>query len=113
MATTHTRRTPEQIVAEYEAKIAAVKARAAANVAKASPEGAAFLIAARALQKAQVAAQAAKDEPMSQAIEAAFGALSAYAVEASIRMPQPGPQRRRRIIPYFSLPALLVPAALS
>jgi hypothetical protein len=89
MATTHTRRTPEQIVAEYEAKIAAVRARAAAKQAKASPEGAAFLVAARGLQKAQVAAKAAKDEPMERAIDAALAALSAHAVEAGLRMPQP------------------------
>jgi hypothetical protein len=46
-------RTPEQIVSDFEAKIAAVKAPSAAKQAKASPEGAAFLVAARALQKAQ------------------------------------------------------------
>ena len=34
MAKTIVRRTPEQIVAEYEQKIAAVKARAAAKEAK-------------------------------------------------------------------------------
>ena len=102
MATTHTRRTPEEIVAEYEAKIAAVKARAAAKQAKASPEGSAFLVAARGLQKAQAAAQAAHDEPMERAIEAALAALSAHAVEAGLRMPQPratkpvaGGRRRR------------------
>jgi hypothetical protein len=89
MATTHTRRTPEEIVAEYEAKITAVRSRAAAKEAKASPEGAAFLIAARGLQKAQAAAQAANDEPMDRAIEAALAALSAHAVEAGRRMPQP------------------------
>ena len=89
MATTHTRRTPEQIVAEYEAKIAAVKARAAAKEAKASPEGAAFLVAVRGIQKAQAAAESAKDEPMSHALKAALAALSAHAVEAGLRMPQP------------------------
>jgi hypothetical protein len=89
MATTHTRRTPEQIVADFEAKIAAVKARAAAKQAKASPEGAAFLVAARALQKAQAAAEAAKDQPMDRVLETALAALSAHAVEAGLRMPQP------------------------
>ncbi len=89
MATTHIRRTPEEIVAEYEAKIAAVKARAAAKEAKASPEGAAFLIAVRGLQKAQVAAESAKDQPMNLAIEAALATLSAHAVETGLRMPQP------------------------
>jgi hypothetical protein len=87
MAKTIIRRTAEQIVAEYEQKIAAVKARAAAKQAKASPEGAAFLVAARALQKAQGAAQAAHDEPMDRAIEAALAALAAHVVEAGLRMP--------------------------
>ena len=89
MATTHTRRTPEQIVADYEQKIAAVKARAVAKQAKASPEGAAFLVAARGLQKAQAAAQAAKDEPMDRVLESALAALSAHAVEVGLRMTQP------------------------
>lgn len=89
MATTHTRRTPEQIVAEYEAKIAAVKARAAQKEAKASVEGAAFLLAARALQKARAAAQAANDQPMDRALEDALAALSARAVEGGLRMPEP------------------------
>lgn len=89
MATTHTRRTPEQIVAEYEAKIAAVKARAAAKEAKASPDGAAFLAAARSLQKAVVAAKEARDEPKERALEAALASLSAHAADAGLRMPQP------------------------
>ena len=89
MTTTHVRRTPEQIVADYEAKIAAVKARAAAKEAKASPEGAAFLAVAWALQKAQAAAKDVKDEKMDQALDAALAALSAHAVGAGMRMPQP------------------------
>ncbi len=89
MAKTVVRRTPEQIVAEYEAKINAVKARAAAKQAKSSPQGAAFLVAARGLQKAQAAAQAASDEPMDRALEAALAKLAAHAVEAGLRMPQP------------------------
>jgi hypothetical protein len=89
MATTHTRRTAEQIVAEYEQKIAAVRARAAAKQANASPEGAAFLVAARALQNAQVASKAAKDQPMERALEVALAALAAHAADAGMRMPQP------------------------
>ncbi len=89
MATTHTRRTPEQIVAEYEAKIAAVKARAAQKDAKASPEGGAFIVAARGLLKAIEAATTAKDQNMVLALEAAQAELSKHAVEAGLRMPQP------------------------
>ena len=95
MTTTHTRRTPEQMIADYEAKIAAVKARAAAKEAKNSPEGAALLTAARALQKAQAAAKGAKDEKMDKALEAALAPLSAHAVEAGMRMPQPRVKRAR------------------
>src|SRR5687767_14937423 len=89
MTKTHVRRTPEEIVADFEAKIAAVKARAAAKQAKASPEGAAFLLAARALQKAQVAAQAARNQPMDRVLETALATLSAHAVGTGLRMPQP------------------------
>lgn len=56
---------------------------------KSSPKGAAFLVAARALRKAQVASKAAKDQPMDRALKAALAALSAHAVEAGMRMPQP------------------------
>jgi hypothetical protein len=88
MATSHTRRTPDQIVAEYEQKIAAVRARAAAKEAKASTQGAAFIVAARALLKAVDAATAAKDQPMVAALEAAHGALGRHAAETGTRMPQ-------------------------
>ncbi len=94
MATTHARRTPEQIVADFEAKIAAVKARAAAKQAKASPEGAAFLVAARAVLKAIEAATAAKNQQMVAALEAARAELSKHAVETGARMPQ----ARQRVI---------------
>jgi hypothetical protein len=89
MTKTITRRSPEQIVADYEAKIAAVKARAEAKQVRQSPEGAAFLLAARALQKAVVAAKEAKDEPKERALESALATLSAHAVEAGLRMPVP------------------------
>jgi hypothetical protein len=91
MATTHTRRTPEQIVADFEAKIAAVKARSAAKEAKASRRAPRSwsLPAARALQKAQVASKASKDQPMNRVLETALAALSAHGVEAGLRMPQP------------------------
>jgi hypothetical protein len=82
------RRSPEQIVADLQAKIAAVEARAAAKAVRQSPEGAAFLVAARALQKAVVAAKEAKDEPKEKALETALGALATHAVEVGLRMPQ-------------------------
>jgi hypothetical protein len=93
MATTHVRRTPEQIVADYEAKIAAVQARAAAKQAKAAPEGSAFILAARGVQKALEAARAAKNAAMERALESALATLSAHAVEAGLRMPVPREQK--------------------
>jgi hypothetical protein len=51
-AKTRTRRTPEQMVADLQAKIDQVKARAAAKEAKSNPEGRAFITAAKALDKA-------------------------------------------------------------
>ncbi len=50
--TKRNRRTPEQIVADLQAEIEAVKARAAAQQAKADPPVRALLIAAKALDKA-------------------------------------------------------------
>ncbi len=46
------RRTPDQIVADLQAKIEAVKARAAAKEAKANPQARALLVAAKGLDKA-------------------------------------------------------------
>jgi hypothetical protein len=82
------RRSPEQIVADLQAKIASVQARAAAKQVRQSPEGAAFLVAARALTKAQAVASAAKDEPKERALEAALATLSAHAAEVGLRMPR-------------------------
>jgi hypothetical protein len=101
MATTHTRRTPQEIVAALQARIAAVEARAAAKAIRQTAEGTAFLVAARSLQKAVVAAKEAKDEQKERALAAALASLSAHAAEAGLRMPQPRQKktggRRRRI----------------
>jgi len=89
MATTHVRRSPEEIVRDLQAKIAAVEARAAAKEARQSPEGAAFLFAARSLQRAVVAAKEAKDEAKERVLENALATLSAHAADVGLRMPQP------------------------
>ena len=94
MTKTIVRRTPEQIVADLHAKIAAVEARAAAKEARSKPESAAFIAAARALQKALVAARAEKNAPMESVVEAALATLGVHAVEAGLRMPQP---RERKV----------------
>jgi hypothetical protein len=89
MVTTHTRRTPEQIVADLQAKIASVQARAAAKEARQSPDGAAFLVAARGMQKALAAAKATSNAAMERALESALTTMSAHASEAGLRMPSP------------------------
>jgi len=89
MATTHVRRSPEEIVRDLQVKIAAVEARAAAKEVRQSPEGAAFLLAARSLQKAVVAAKEAKDELKERALASALESLSSHAAETGLRMPQP------------------------
>lgn len=103
MTTTHTRRTPEQMIADYEAKIAAVKARAAAKEANASPDGSGFIAAARSLQKAQRTAKVEKNAEMENAIEAALTTLSKHAVEAGLRMPVPrkkeAGRRKETVVP--------------
>ena len=76
MTRTYTRRTPEQAIADLEAKIEAVKARQAAKQARTSPEGAQFIKAARALQRATREAQVQGDDQMHQALEAALADLS-------------------------------------
>ena len=79
-----TRRTPEQMVADLEAKIEDVKTRAARKAAKQSPEGKAFLAASRAASKALAAAQEAGDKGMAAAVQAALGALAKHAREAGL-----------------------------
>lgn len=49
---TRKHRTPEQVVLDLEAKIAAVKARAASRQAKANPAGKALVLAVKAIDKA-------------------------------------------------------------
>jgi hypothetical protein len=92
------RRTPEQIIADLEAKIASVKQRAAAKEAarevKSTPEGRALLAAAKALVKATEVAQHSKDEGLVSALEAAQAALAPALVAAGLRMPNPRGGRR-------------------
>src|SRR5262245_6321443 len=58
-ATKQTRRTSDQMIADLEAQIAKVKARAAARAVKASPSSSAALKAVKALDKAIEVADAA------------------------------------------------------
>jgi hypothetical protein len=79
-----------------------VKQRAAAKKAKAAPDGAAFLVAARALHKAQREAQGQENAAMDTALEAALAMLSKHAVESGLRMPVPRerklPKRKKTMV---------------
>ena len=81
---TRTRRTPEQIVADLQAKIAEVQARAVAREVKQSPEGKALLAAIRAVEKASRIAQEAGDRAMLAALEAARAPLAGRLEEMGV-----------------------------
>jgi hypothetical protein len=85
-------RTPDQIVADLEAEIARVKARAAAREAKAAPEGKPFMLAVKAVDKALDEAREAGNAEMIHALETARAALG----EQLIRMGVRAPQKRKR-----------------
>ena len=91
MAKTYVRRTPEEVVAELEAKIAAVKTRAAAKEAaaevKGSPDGLAFLAAVKAADRAIRVAGEEKNESMARALEAARAPLAEHLVSMGVRLP--------------------------
>ena len=83
------RRTPEQIVADLQAEIEAVKARAAAKEARANPQAKAILVAAKALDRAAESCTA----DAKRALEAARGILADQMAVMGIRTPQ---ARRKR-----------------
>ena len=87
------RRTPEQIVADLEAKIADVKARATAKEAKRSPEAKVFIAAVKAVDKA---IEGATEPETVRALEAARAPLGTRMIEMGLRMPDRKVLRRRR-----------------
>ena len=100
MAKTYVRRTPEQVVAELEAQIAAVKARAAAKEAaaevKGSPDGVAFLAAVKAADRALRVAGEHKNDGMVRALEAARATLAEHLVGMGVRLPDRKAGRKRK-----------------
>ena len=85
---TRTVRTPEQIVADLEAEIARVKARAAATQAKAAPEGKPFMTAVKVVDKAIKAARDAGNNEMLQALESARATLGEQLTRMGVRVPE-------------------------
>ena len=78
------RRSPEQIVADLQAEIERVKARAVAQVARANPDARALIAAARFLDRsAQGCTEDAK-----RALEAARANLGEQMLAMGLRLPQ-------------------------
>lgn len=91
-----THRSVDVRVAELEAKIAAIKARAAAKGAKAQPEGKALLLAVKAIDKALGVAAEARNDGLVRALEASRAPLSEQVVAIGIRLPDPKTKRPGR-----------------
>ena len=94
------RRTPEQIVADLEAEIAAVKQRAANKEAaaevKGSPDGVAFLAVVKAADRAIRVAGEHKNDAMARVLEAARAPLAEHLVGMGLRLPDRKAGRKRK-----------------
>ena len=88
MTTTHTRRTPEQQIADLQAKIARIEQRRAAKAAKDAPDIQALLAYARAGNMALSRAEESKNEAAQEAILAAQEAISRYLDREGLAMPR-------------------------
>ena len=99
MAKTYVRRTPEQVVADLEAEIAAVKQRAAAKEAaaevKGSPDGIVFLASVKAVDKAIRVAGEHKNEALVRVLEAARAPMAEHLVGMGLRLPDRKARRPR------------------
>jgi hypothetical protein len=93
---TRNRRTADQIVADLEAQIASVKARAATRAAKGTDEGKALLLAVKTLDKATVVATEAGNDGLVRALESSRAPLSEQLVSLGIRLPDQKARRGRR-----------------
>jgi hypothetical protein len=93
---TRNRRSADQIVADLQAEIDRVKARAAAKQAKATPEGHALIVAVRAIDKAGRAATEAGNQEVAAALEAARAALAPAIVGLGLRIPEKAKRGRKR-----------------
>ena len=100
MTKTYARRSPEQQIADLEAEIAAVKARAAAKAAaqeaKSTPDGVAFLAAVKAVDKATRVATEAGNHELVQVLESARAALAPAIVGMGLRLPAKASRGRKR-----------------
>ncbi len=81
------------MIADHEAEIVRIRARAAAKEAKAAPEGKPFMIAVKTVDKALDAARDAGNDEMLRALESARATLGEQLVRMGVRAPE---SRRRR-----------------
>jgi hypothetical protein len=86
------------MIADLEAEIERVKARAVAKEAKAQPESKVLIAAVRALDKAARVAIEQRNDAMARALEAARAPLSEFLIAMGLRLPDRKPRRggRRR-----------------
>jgi hypothetical protein len=100
MVKTYTRRSPEQVVADLEARIAAVKQRAEAKqvaaTVKGSPDGVAFLATVKAADRAIRVAAESKNDAMVRVLEAARAPLAEHLVTMGVRLPDRKARRGRK-----------------
>ena len=90
------RRTADEMIADLEAEIDRVKARAAAKEAKADPAGKALLSATKAIDKALDVAQQRKSTEIVRALEAARRPLSETLAGMGVRPPGTTKKRGRK-----------------
>ena len=101
MAKTYTRRSPEQVIADLEAKIAGVRQRAeakqAAAAVKGSKDGVAFLAAIKAADRAIRVAKEYKNDAMVRALEAGRAPMAEHLVGMGLRVPDLKTRRGRKV----------------
>ena len=83
------------MVADLEAEIERVKARAVAKKAKAAPEGKPFLAAVKAVDKATVAAKDADNQAMVEALETIRDVMGEQLNRMGVAAPTPRPRKAK------------------
>ena len=92
------RRSTEQMIADHEAEIARIRARAAAKELKANPSVQEALRLARALVKGQAVAKDAKDDALQEALSSAHAALEGYLDGRGLNAPKRGTRGPRKAV---------------
>lgn len=90
------RRSPEQMIADLQAQIESVKARAQARELKESPAMKRTLTLVRGLNKAIAEATEEKNSGLQKALKSAHATLSDFLADQGVRPPKPRKSRGRR-----------------